>query len=87
MATQTQQPQNPITTPMTYAQLQALAQSQAQATITGENAPLQAQVDTYGQQAKDARAQIAGQGAKLLPYVQSSAGEVSRFNQNALSME
>jgi hypothetical protein len=80
-------PPNPITTPMTYQQLQDLAQQQAAASIAGQNAPLQAQVTTLGGQETAARGNIAQEASALLPYAQQSAQAVQQANDNALSME
>jgi len=78
---------NPITTPMTYAQLQAEAEAQAAASISSQNAPLQAQVTTLGGQKTNAYQDIVQQGKALLPFVQSNANAVDQSEQNALSME
>jgi hypothetical protein len=87
MAAAAAPPANPITTPMTYAQLQALAASQAAATIGGQNAPLSAQVNTLTDQEKTAHGDVVAEQGRLLPYVQQSAGVVQQAENNALSME
>lgn len=86
MAAAATQPSNPINTPMTYQQLQQLAESQAAATISGENAPLQAQVGTYGSQKTQAEQNIGKEFGALQPYVQSSAQAVSAAAQQAEQM-
>src|SRR5215471_4699979 len=85
MATQTQ-PQNPINQPYTYAQLQQLAEQQATAAIAGENAPLQAQVGTYGSQKTAAEKTIGAEFGALQPYVQQSANQVQAGAQQAESI-
>jgi len=84
MATDTQ---NPITQAYTYEQLQAQAKAAIEAQISGENAPLQAQVGSYTSQEEAARANIGAEFGSLMPYVQSSAQNVTRAQADALSME
>lgn len=86
MAAQTQN-QNPINTPFNWEQIGKYAEEEATREITGLNAPLEAQVGTYGRQQEAAHKNIAAEGARLLPYVQGAAGQVTQAYGGALSME
>jgi len=76
-----------VLTTETPAQLAAQAAQMAQATVAGENAPLQAQATTYASQQKSARGDIQQEFGQLMPYVQESAQQVSGQWNSALSME
>jgi hypothetical protein len=77
---------NPITTPYTVDQLQALASSEAASAISAENAPLTAQIGTLGGQKTAAEQEINQMYGQLLPYVQQSAQAVQSAQQQAETM-
>jgi hypothetical protein len=72
---------------MTYEQLQALAASQAAASIGGENAPLSAESNTLADERARAAAGIQQEGQNLLPFVHQSAQDVEQAQGSALSAE
>src|SRR6266702_3047472 len=78
---------NPVSTPMSYAELMAEAEQQAQAELQGQNAPLIAQEQTLGSQQQAAQKEIGSEFSDLMPYVQSSAQAVEQSQHDALAME